>query len=355
MNFGSGTDPIEGANLAISILEYFYKKLALVVCTTHYQELKEFALVTPGFENASFEFDLDNLKPTYRLLLGVPGKSNAFQIGKKLGLPSEIIEKASSYINNEHISIEELLKSIYNDKLEIEQQKDETLKNLNEIKNLRKSLEKDQSDLYKKQQELIDNSKIEARNILLSAKEQVNSILKELHSSTIDSKKADILRNNLNENIKKLTTHTTCLNNNNTNVLKNDDIFQGLEVFIPILQSKGTVLSNSINKDNKVLVQVGSAKMNLKLSDLSLQNSNVNNRDTNSKGFVTTQKFTDSKYVSPEINVIGQTVDEAIYIIDKYLDSCIISNISPIRIIHGKGTRKIKKWDTCIFKKALTC
>ena len=136
----SGTDPIEGANLALAILEYFYKIGAITLATTHYQEIKNFALVTPGFENASCEFDIENLKPTYKLLIGAPGKSNAFAISKKLVLDKTIIDRAKSFMNSKDISIEELLKKIYNDKLQIEKEKDEISKNLNQIEILRKYL-----------------------------------------------------------------------------------------------------------------------------------------------------------------------------------------------------------------------
>ena len=138
---GSGTDPIEGANLAISILQYFYKVGSLVISTTHYQELKNHCLMTDGFENASCEFDIEKLQPTYKLLIGIPGKSNAFAISKKLGLKQEILDNANSLMKNEDVSIEELMKSIYDDKIAIENEKVEIEKNANQIESLRKSLE----------------------------------------------------------------------------------------------------------------------------------------------------------------------------------------------------------------------
>lgn len=139
---GSGTDPVEGAALAISILSYLKSINALVCCTTHYQELKEFALVTDGFENASFEFDIENLKPTYKLLVGIPGKSNAFAISKKLGLDEQILNVANAHLKEDKVSIEELLKNIYDNKLKVEKQVEETEKNLRQVEALRKSLEK---------------------------------------------------------------------------------------------------------------------------------------------------------------------------------------------------------------------
>ncbi len=249
---GSGTDPIEGASLAISILEYLAQKGALTLCTTHYQELKEFALVTDGFENASFEFDVENLKPTYHLLVGIPGKSNAFEISKRLGLSSDIIERASSFIKQDHASIEEILKSIYEDKIVIEKQKEEIQKNLNQIEVLRKSLEHDNSDLLQKRQQMLEDAKSEARDVLLSAKEEANEILQELNKSEVDIRKANQLRNELNDKIKNLGSVAT--NAINSNPLTKSEVSQGLEVWIPSLQNSGVILSSHLNKNDEVQV-----------------------------------------------------------------------------------------------------
>ena len=346
---GSGTDPIEGASLAISILEYLAQKGALTLCTTHYQELKEFALVTDGFENASFEFDVENLKPTYHLLVGIPGKSNAFEISKRLGLSSDIIERASSFIKQDHASIEEILKSIYEDKIVIEKQKEEIQKNLNQIEVLRKSLEHDNSDLLQKRQQMLEDAKSEARDVLLSAKEEANEILQELNKSEVDIRKANQLRNELNDKIKNLGSVAT--NAINSNPLTKSEVSQGLEVWIPSLQNSGVILSSHLNKNDEVQVQVGLVKMNLKLEELSSSNAtnNVSRKNTNSKfdtlkhGKVTTDQDSKAKFISPEINVIGQNVEDAIYVIDKYLDNCVMSGISPIRIVHGKGTGKLRE------------
>ena len=340
---GSGTDPIEGASLARAILEYFYQVDALTICTTHYQELKEFALVTEGFENASFEFDVENLKPTYHLLVGIPGKSNAFEISKRLGLPDGIIEKASSFVEDDHVSIEELLKNIYDDKLAIEKQKIETEKNLNQIELLRKLLEQDQSALIQKQQKIIEDAKIEARDILLSAKEDATEIIRQLNDEHLIAKHANQLRNELNEKVKSMGNVVNTRNSIETfNEVTFKDIYEGLKVWVPIMQTEGIVLSKTANKDGEVLVQVGLAKMNLKLSELSLIDNKRTNKNFNS-GKVTTVQNSKTKFISPEINIIGQNVDEAIYVIDKYLDNCYMSGISPVRIVHGKGTGKLRE------------
>ena len=346
---GSGTDPIEGASLAICILEYLAQKGALTLCTTHYQELKEFALVTDNFENASFEFDVENLKPTYHLLVGIPGKSNAFEISRRLGLSSDIIERASSFIKQDHASIEEILKSIYEDKIMIEKQKEEIQKNLNQIEVLRKALEHDNSDLLQKRQQMLEDAKSEARDVLLSAKEEANEILQELTKNEVDIRKANQLRNELNDKIKNLGSVAT--NAINSNPLTKSEVSQGLEVWVPSLQNSGIILSSHVNKNDEVQVQVGLVKMNLKLEELSSSNAtnNVSRKNTNSKfdtlkhGKVTTDQDSKAKFISPEINVIGQNVEDAIYVIDKYLDNCVMSGISPIRIVHGKGTGKLRE------------
>lgn len=343
---GSGTDPIEGSSLAIAVLEYFSKIGALTMCTTHYQELKEFALVTNGFENASFEFDIENLKPTYHLLIGIPGKSNAFEISKRLGLPESIIDRARLFITDEHVSIEELLKSIYDDKITIENKKSEIEDNLKQIENIKKSLEQDQSSLIEKQQKMIDDAKIEARDILLSAKEKATEIIRQLNDEHLNTKYANQLRNKLNDKIKNISDITVSNNSSNSfNYLTAENVHEGLKVFVPRLQSEGIVLSKYPNKNEEVLVQIGLAKMNLKLSELSLiaesqVKKNSNNFNT---GKVTTVQDSKTKFISPEINVIGQNVDDAIYVIDKYLDNCAMSSMSPVRIVHGKGTGKLRE------------
>lgn len=346
---GSGTDPVEGASLAIAVLEHFNQIGALTVCTTHYQELKEFALVTEGFENASFEFDVENLKPTYHLLVGIPGKSNAFEISKRLGLSDEIIQRANSFVKKDHASIEELLKSIYEDKLAIEKQKEDEQKNLNQIELLRKSLEKDQSDLFQKQQKMIEDAKAEARDILFSAKEEASEILKQLNDEQLDVRHANQLRNELNDKIKSLNHSLISKSSSVVEPIKESDIKEGLEVWVSSLQNKGIVLSKQANKNGEVLVQVGLAKMNLKLDELSLVDGSSTGSDKKSgnkkfeHGKVTTIQDSKTKFVSPEINVIGQTVDDAVYVIDKYLDNCYMSGMSPIRIVHGKGTGKLRE------------
>ena len=346
---GSGTDPVEGAALAISILSYLKSINALVCCTTHYQELKEFALVTDGFENASFEFDIENLKPTYKLLVGIPGKSNAFAISKKLGLDEQILNVANAHLKEDKVSIEELLKNIYDNKLKVEKQVEETEKNLRQVEALRKSLEKKQDDVLEKRAKMLEDAKLEARDILLSAKEEATEIIHEL-SASVDLKQANNLRNKLNDKIRNINSVHYSGQDNSFESIDKNDIKDGLNVYISSLGTNGIILGNTVNKSNEVQVQVGSMKMNVKLSDLRKLSSNVSTT-SKSTGKVTTEKSSKTKVVSPEINVIGQNVDEAIYVIDKYLDNCASANISPVRIVHGKGTGKLREGIHSFLKK----
>lgn len=346
---GSGTDPVEGAALAISILSYLKSINALVCCTTHYQELKEFALVTDGFENASFEFDIENLKPTYKLLVGIPGKSNAFAISKKLGLDEQILNVANAHLKEDKVSIEELLKNIYDNKLKVEKQVEETEKNLRQVEALRKSLEKKQDDVLEKRAKMLEDAKLEARDILLSAKEEATEIIHEL-SASVDLKQANNIRNKLNDKIRNINSVHYSGQDNSFEAINKNDIKDGLNVYISSLGTNGIILGNTVNKSNEVQVQVGSMKINVKLSDLRKLSSNVSTT-SKSTGKVTTEKSSKTKVISPEINVIGQNVDEAIYVIDKYLDNCASANISPVRIVHGKGTGKLREGIHSFLKK----
>lgn len=341
---GSGTDPIEGANLAISILNYFYNMGCLVISTTHYQELKNYALITDGFENASSEFDIENLRPTYKLLIGIPGKSNAFAISQKLGLKQEILDNAYSLLKNDNIHIEDILKNIYDNKIQIEYEKQEIDKNLMQIQNLRKELEKENKDVKQKEQELIENAELEAREIILTAKDEVNEIIKKLNNINGDLKTANNLRNTLNDKLKQFDVKK--IENGN---LEKKDIQLGMLVEVIPFNATGTVISLP-NKSNEVQIQIGNTKMNISLSNLNKTKKTLTNENFSTTK-VNRNNGSKSKYISPEINVIGQNVDEAIYIIDKYLDDCTISNISPIRIVHGKGTGKLREGIHAFLKK----
>lgn len=336
---GSGTDPLEGAHLAISILQSFTELGAITVATSHYQELKQYALVTPGFKNASVEFDIENLKPTYRLLIGIPGKSNAFAISQKLGLDSSIINRAASMIDKETIHLEDLLKTIYDDKSKIEDEKRRTSIALQEAEELKKKLKHQNSDVLNKEKELIANAKQEAKQILLEAKETANSLIKDIGTSSSASQ-ANKLRNKLNDEISSIKTNVEDIQV--AHPIKREEIKQGLNVFVTNVNSEGVIVSN-ISKDNTVQIQIGMMKMKVDIKYLQEISNPSSKSNTKSKNYdYTSRSSLKSQHVSPEINLLGLTVDEALPIIDKYLDDCYIAKLSTVRIVHGKGTGALR-------------
>lgn len=370
---GSGTDPIEGASLAISILEHFHNIGAITFATTHYPEIKNYALVTDGFENASSDFDIENLKPTYKLLIGIPGKSNAFAISKKLGISNDILDRAKSFLKDDEISIEELLKNIYDDKLIIEAEKDEIIKNKNQIELLRKSLEQDKNSQKSLNEDKIEKAKIEVKNLLLEAKEEANSTIKELdilynnlkdfeeidfenwsdtqianfvksHFKKGTLKQANLYRNKLNASFDKFSSTNSNIENINSSEIKQfskDDLKVGMKIKLSNFNNIATILSLS-GKKNVLQVQVGNIRTNIFLDDIveiNIKGKNVKNANSKASS-VTSFK---SKEVTPEINVIGQNIEEACFVIDKYLDDCAIAKLSPVRIVHGKGTGKLRE------------
>ncbi|MBR3882738.1 MAG: endonuclease MutS2 [Clostridia bacterium] len=332
---GSGTDPVEGSSLAISILEKLNSLKALTLSTTHYPEIKHFALVTDGFENASVEFNIETLSPTYKLLLGVPGTSNAFAISRKLGISEEIINRAKEFIDTNKINIEELLTNIYEDKRLIELEKEKTLKNSKEIENLKKSLEYDFSELNNKQKEIINKAKLEARDILLSAKEDANDIIKNLENSN-SNKESNKLRNDLNKKIDDLSILKDKKENKKT--LSTDDLSIGMNVYVSKIDQEGTILS--ISKDKKIGVQLALGKMFFDISDIEIKEKS--NQKSNTKKDYSNRKEFKAKAISPEINLLGRNVDEACFEIDKFLDNCYLNGLESVRIVHGKGTGALR-------------
>ena len=334
---GSGTDPLEGANLAISILQYFAELGAITVSTSHYQELKKYALVTPNFKNASVEFDIESLKPTYRLLIGIPGKSNAFEISRKLGLNENIIKNASSMMDKNIVNFEDLLKNIYDEKIKIENEKKKIDFTLREVEELKKNIKTQNSDIIAKEKNLINSAKSEAKQILLDAKETANELIKNINF-TNSASEANKIRNNLNEKITSLNTSTDTQNEpEKSTTIPREDIKPNMNVFVSNLNSDGVILSN-ISKDDTVQIQVGAIKMKVNIKYLQPAHTKAKKKD-----FSYTKTSAKSQFIKPEINVIGLTVDEAIPIIDKYLDDCLISKLYTIRIVHGKGTGALRK------------
>lgn len=339
---GSGTDPIEGASLAISVLDYFTNNHSLTVATTHYQELKKYALTRNDFENASVEFDINTLSPTYHLLIGVPGKSNAFEISRKLGLSEEIIENAKANLTKKDVDFEELLKNIYDNKSKIEHEKAQISEELEKIEALKKSLERDNSKLLEQEKNLINDAKIKARNILLEAKEEANSIISDMNKisedvSDISNSKLNNLRNKLNNSIKNISLEATKNNSNTSNSISKDEAVPNTNVFVTTLGKNGVIVSN-ISKSNEVQVQVGSMKMSINIKYLQKLQSPAVNKSANTS-HVSVSKTRNAK---SEINIIGLNVDEATFVVDKFLDDCALAKLETVRIVHGKGTGKLR-------------
>ena len=348
---GSGTDPLEGANLAISILEYFKNKNILTLATTHYQELKKYALVTEGIQNASVEFDIENLKPTYKLLIGIPGKSNAFAISEKLGLKKEIIDYATSLLKKNDIDFESLLKSIYDDKLKIEKEKEQIEKNLHQVELLKNNLQRDDSKIREQEKEIINKAKLEARNILLDAKDDATSMIskmKEISESSSELKELNNMRNSLNNSIKNISLS----GNDELNVtpLDESEIVVGAKVFVSTLGQNGIVLSK-ISKSKEVQVQIGLIKTNVSIKFLEKPKNLKDDLTSKPASSYSTRNASKTKTANSEINVIGLTVDEAIPLVDKFLDDCFLAKLQTARIVHGKGTGKLRQGIHSFLKK----
>lgn len=338
---GSGTDPVEGSSLAVSILEYFHNLGSLCISTTHYQEIKNYALTHEKYMNASAEFDVENLKPTYHIILGIPGKSNAFAISEKLGLNKKILDRATSLIGSNEVKIEDVLKNIYDNQKQIEAEKNKIEINSKEIEKLKQELQKDNTAVKNKEKEIIENAKIEARDILLKAKDDATHIIREMNSisdanSSNAIKDLNNLRNNLNNSIRNLNSFENEKINNGT--LTASDLPKGTKVILTNLNQKGVIIGQV--KNNKVQVQVGSTKLNVDISNLDLDNTKSEYKKIKSTSSTSNLK---QKSISNEINVIGLNVDEAIYIVDKYLDDCYLTSLSTVRIVHGKGTGRLRQ------------
>lgn len=329
---GSGTDPKEGSSLAISILEELYKRGTLTISTTHYPELKNFAIATNGFENACVEFDIKKLSPTYKLLIGIPGTSNAFIISKRLGISDEIISRAKEKLDDDNIHIEDLLKEIYEDKRIVELEKNKALENSKEIQKIKLEYERRNNKLKEQEKTLINEAKEKASKIFLDAKEDVDFIIREIENST-SSKRANEKRKELNEKIEKLSSSNV---SKPKEILNKEDLKIGQEVYIPRIESYGLI--TSISKNN-CTVQIGSMKSNFKFSELE-KSERKNLKEDKIRSIK--REFKPIS-ISNEINVIGQNVDEACFVIDKYLDTCFLNGLTTVRIVHGKGTGKLRQ------------
>lgn len=339
---GAGTDPTEGAALAMAILDQLLSKGIRTMATTHYSELKEFAIVTEGIENACVEFNVETLSPTYKLLIGIPGKSNAFEISQKLGLDTKIIAYAKEYIHKDDIRFEDILANIEKSQRQIEQERDEAIRMRLEVEKLKRSLQEKEDKWLRQRDDLVRKSKEEARELLKQAKDEADEIIKSLRDI---KSSADASRNKDVEEMRKRLllgidrTSESVIKSEAVNEFAPDSLLVGDSVRVLSINQEGTVITLPNDKGD-LTVQVGLMKMNVNLKQLAI----INKKKKDEKVFQKVREFTaKSATISPEIDVRGNNTEEAISIIDKYLDDAAISSLSQVRIIHGKGTGALRK------------
>ncbi|MBQ2238947.1 MAG: endonuclease MutS2 [Lachnospiraceae bacterium] len=343
---GGGTDPTEGAALAISILSHLHAQGIRTIATTHYSELKLFALSTEGIENACCEFDIESLRPTYRLLIGIPGKSNAFAISSKLGLPSYIIEAAKGQIDQSAQDFEALLSDLEQSKITIQKEEEEILAYKEELEMLRADLKQSKEDLNNKKATIIREAKEEALSILSEAKELADESIKKYQQwvqnpKAANAKTMEAQRGKLRDQMNKSSKDLLEQKKRKKGAHSASDFKIGDKVHVFSLSMDGIVQSLPDNKGN-ISVQMGILRSFVSIEDCEILDEAVITTPTikrTSKGKVSMNK---SASIRPEINVLGKTVDEAVAILDKYLDDAYLSHLPQVTIIHGKGTGALR-------------
>lgn len=343
---GAGTDPTEGAALAIAILSTLHDRGIRAMATTHYSELKVYALSTPGVENASCEFDVETLRPTYRLLIGVPGKSNAFAISQKLGLPLSIIERAKEQISQEDETFEDVLSNLEESRKTIESEREELASYKEEIKTLKEQLEEKQDKLDQRKERIIAEANEEAHRILREAKDYADQTMRIFNKAGKDSMSAkelekhrSDLRKKMDKAGKKVALKTP---QKQKSTLRPQDLSLGDSVKVMSLNVKGTVSSKPDSK-GMLFVQMGILRSKVHISDLQLIDEPVITGPALTRTGAGKIKMNKSASVRTEINLLGKTVDEAVSELDKYLDDAYLAHLSSVRIVHGKGTGALRK------------
>ena len=343
---GAGTDPTEGAALAIAILSHLHKQGIRTMATTHYSELKVYALTTPGVENACCEFDVESLRPTYRLLIGIPGKSNAFAISGKLGLPDYIIEDARKRLSEQDISFEDLLTDLETSKKTIEKEREEIAAYRREAEELRQQAAKRQEKLDEQRDRIIREANEKANAILRDAKEVADETIRNFHKfgkENISAAEMEKERERLRKKIKDTSAASALKPQKQKKTYKPADFKLGESVKVLSMNLTGTIVSRPDSRGN-VTVQMGILRSQVNISDLEIieEPSPYTPKKLNrsSKGRIGMSK---SLSVSPEINLLGRTVDEAVAELDKYLDDALLSHLNTVRVVHGKGTGALRK------------
>jgi len=341
---GGGTDPVEGSALAIAILNDLHNRDIRCMATTHYSELKTFAMTTEGIENACCEFDVETLSPTYKLLIGIPGKSNAFAIAKKLGLSGHVIESAKSQIDNDALDMESILADLEKSKRTIEQEQAEIAANKAEIQKLKDRLASKNEHIEQRKQDILRNAREEAREILEEAKafadesiRKYNNWDKKQNANNKDMEKArGEIRDKLNAVNDKLAYKTS----NRKSKHKPGDFKLGDAVHVISLNLEGTVRSLP-NQKGEITVQMGILQSTVKITDVEIIQEKKQTKQEKTVQY--RASVNKAMNIKPEINLLGLTVDEAIMELDKYLDDACLSHLNQVRVVHGKGTGALRK------------
>ncbi len=342
---GAGTDPTEGAALAIAILDTLHERKILTAATTHYSELKLYALTTEGVINGSVEFDVETLSPTYKLLIGIPGKSNAFEISRKLGLQQEIIDKAKKNIETEKIEFEDALKQIEENRIYIEEKKQEIDRLESESKKKHSDFLMKERKSLEKSEKIIDEANYEARKIVENAKREAAEIIKELRKLNLEmdkdkNRRVNELRQALNEKTKELSENIY------SDIIEEEDTIDtdtplkiGDSVTVRNLNQKGFIISD-VDDSQTVMVQIGLIKTKVKKSDLiKIKSDEEVKQKTNASRKVRLR----TSSINPTIDIRGYNLDDALLELDKYLDDAFMSNLNEVQVIHGKGTGVLRE------------
>ncbi len=342
---GAGTDPTEGAALATAILNHLHQQGIRTMATTHYSELKVYALSTPGVENACCDFDLETLRPTYRLLIGIPGKSNAFAIAGKLGLPDYIIDEAKLHLTEQDESFEDLLTDLEASKKTLEKEQDEIAAYKRELERLKSEAAKKQAKLEEQRDRILREANEKAYAILADAKETADETIRNFHKfgkENISAAEMEKERERLRKKMASTNSGTKLEPQKPRKTYKPSDFKRGESVRVLSMNLNGTVVSLPDNRGN-VTVQMGILRSQVNISDLEIieeaASYTAKQMHKTSKGKM---KMGKSLSVSPEINLLGKTVDEAVAELDKYLDDASLAHLSSVRVVHGKGTGALR-------------
>ena len=342
---GAGTDPTEGAALAIAILDRLHKRGIRTMATTHYSELKVYALSTPGVENASCEFDVESLRPTYHLLIGIPGKSNAFAIAGKLGLSESIIEEAKKHLSEQDESFEDLLTDLESSRRTIEKEQEEIASYRRELERLKTETQKKQEKLEEQRERILREANEKAHAILAEAKETADETMRNFHKfgkENISAAEMEREREKLRRKMEAARSGMASQKEIPHKVHRPEDFKLGESVKVLSMNLTGTVVSLPDSK-GRVAVQMGILRSQLPISDLEIIDEKpVYLKKTARQSGKGRMKMGKSMSVSPEINLLGRTVDEAVAELDKYLDDASLAHLTSVRIVHGKGTGALR-------------